>query len=147
VSDEQQQDFSIDFAQLVEKAHGWQVIGQGSEPGNVRVRVPQLAGSVESNGSPEDPDGSEQEVNIADYMEKSGINKRLATKVDPSKIRVEVGSASKPLPQNPMSFLDRVGYAQAKKPSDKLKYLQEKFGQGNVEYNPEATPGTTRALA
>ena len=118
----------IDIAALIRDETGAEVIGPGSTPNTVRVKAQRpLQGSVTN---PEAQLPQEIEVDVHRLVKDMGE--------DPSQFEFQMGTPEAPIGDSPLGFLDRWNYEVSRTKPDKAKFLAEKFGAENVQFEPSA---------
>ncbi len=110
----------FDLQAFLQETMGAKVLGAGDQPNSVKVQVGDL-----STGR------------LVKKTQELDINAIKADVGIPENIPVEINQKSSAVDDSPLGFLDRLEYSQARKPSDKAKYLHEKFGKENVSFEPE----------
>jgi hypothetical protein len=125
----------IDLAALIQGEIGGEVIGPGSSPTTVRVKLPAQ--------SPVDPAAQRPELAGMDFgaqqeeveMDAAALLKDMGE--DPTKFEFQIGTKDVPLSDNSLSFKDRFLYEVAHTPKDKANFLKEKFGEENVAFDSD----------
>lgn len=119
---------TVDVQSLVKQDLNAEIIGAGDEPGTVKIRIPKY-----------NPIVGAASLLVPQFDEATmDVNKYLQDKynTDPKNVKLQFNSSSSPVEDSPMGFIDRYKYAVAKSPSDKAKFLSEKYGTENVKYDP-----------
>ncbi len=110
----------FDLQSFLQDTMGAKVVGAGDEPNTVKVQTVDV-----STGR------------FAPKTETLDINAIRKDVGVPAEIDVQINDKDAAIDDAPMGFLDRIQYEVARKPSDKARFLKEKYGKENVYFEPE----------